>query len=101
MLRESGGKSDAVAIDELAGFLHLQVARACRRAKEALAEARSFFIGPIDQPHNVRQPITEIRLQPPENLQSGDGIQAAIQPPAVRHGIDMATDEQRPLRYAA
>jgi hypothetical protein len=47
------------------------------------------------------QPIAEVRLQPPENLQPGDSIQAAIKPPTVRHGIDMAADEQRSLRCAA
>src|SRR5688500_9965102 len=42
-----------------------------------------------------------IRIQPAQNLDSGQKIEAAVEPAAVRHRVDMTATEQRSRRLSA
>ena len=73
-----------------------------RRAEERAAEARALLVGPVDEPHrHSRLPVLG---EPPHHLDPGHHVQAAVEPAAVRHRVDVAADQHRPvsdLRRAA
>jgi len=73
-------------------------ARRGGRAEERAPEPRSFLVGPIDEPNGERR--RPVGGDAPQHLDPGHHVQAAVQPAAVRHGVDVSADQQRPLRIA-
>ena len=64
-------------------------------------KARAFFVGPIDQTNCDGRLALVLRVDAPQNFDAGQHVQTAIEPAAVRHGIDVAADEQRFVGFAA
>ena len=71
------------------------------RAEEAFAEARAFFIRPIDEAHGHGRLAVVLRVEAAQNLDAGQRVEGAIEPAAVRHRIDMAADQERLFGFAA
>jgi hypothetical protein len=90
---------DAVFIFERTRYIQVEISRARGRTEKALPETRAFFIGPIDQPHRDRRPAAILSVNAPQDFKSRERVQTTIEPSAVRHGIDMATDEECFLRF--
>ena len=97
---ERGGKRDALFVFEPASLFHVEMTGAGGRTEQTFAEARSFFIGPIDEPHRDRRPAVMLRMDSPKNLDAGEGVETTVEPAAVRNGINVAADQQRPPRFA-
>ena len=66
-----------------------------RRAEERAAEARALLVGPVDEPDRQRR--RALLGDPPQHLDAGDDVEAAVEPAAVRHRVDVAADQQRAL----
>ena len=64
-------------------------------AEQAAAEARAFFVGPIDQADRDRRAAVVLAREAAQDFEAGQHAEAAIEPAAVRDGIEMAADEQR------
>jgi len=62
------------------------------RAKQAASEARAFFIGPIDQPHGKRRTTVIFFCKLAKNFESRHHTERTIQPAAVGHRVEMASD---------
>ena len=72
-----------------------------RRAEQASAEARAFFVRPVHQPDRHRRPAVVFVRESAQHFQRRQHVQTAIQPAAVGHRIQMPADDQRLLRFAA
>src|ERR1700688_3451518 len=70
-------------------------ARKCRRSQQAASEARAFFIGPVHQAYGHRRPAAEFRSKTAKHLERGDNIQSTVKPPAIRHGVEVPSENQR------
>ena len=92
---------DSVLVHQAARFVHVEIAGAGGRAEQTFAEARAFFIGPIHEANRHRRLAVVLGIDAAENLHTGQHIEAAIEPAAVRHGIHVAADEQTFFRFAA
>ena len=66
-----------------------------RRAEERAPEARALLVGPVDEPHRHRR--RALGGDPPQHLDAGHDVQAAVEPAAVRDRVDVAADQQRAL----
>ena len=64
-----------------------------RRAKQAAAEARAFFIGPIDQANRDRRTSVVLVGESAQDFERRHHAQAAVEPAAVGHGIEMAAED--------
>ena len=64
-------------------------------AEQAAAEARAFFVGPIDEADRDRRTAVELGGEAAQDFEAGRYAEAAIEPAAVGDGIEMAADEQR------
>jgi hypothetical protein len=64
-----------------------------RRAEQRAAEARALLVGPVDQAHGQRR--LALLRDPPQHLDTGDDVEAAVEPAAVRHRVDVAADQER------
>ena len=73
-------------------------ARRGRRAEERAAEARALLVGPVDEPHRDRR--LALLGDPAQHLDAGEHVQAAVEPAAVRHRVDVPADQQRALGRA-
>ena len=51
------------------------------------------------QPHRHRRLAVVLRIDAAKNLDARDDIQATIEPPAIRHGINVPADEQGSFRF--
>ena len=69
-----------------------------RRAEERAAEARPLLVGPVDEPHGERR--LPVGRDPPQHLDARHDVEAAVEPAAVRHRVDVPADEQRPVGAA-
>ena len=100
MLGERGRQGDAVGVAPLA-----QLVLVCHRtggragAEQRAAEARTLLVGPVDEAHGDRR--LALRGQAPQHLDAAHDVEAAVEPAAVRHRVDVPADEQRPLGCAA
>ena len=86
---------------EAARFIHVEIAGAGGRAEQALAETRAFFVRPIHEAHRDGRLAVVLRVDAAQNFHARQHVETAIEPAAVRHGIDVAADEQRLFRFAA
>ena len=94
-------QADAVLVLESAGFAEVEMPRTGGGTEEALAEARPFLIGPIDQADGDGRFAVELGVDAPKNLDARQEIKAAVEPAAVGHRVDMAADEQGAIGLAA
>ena len=99
VLFERGGKGDALFVAQRARFIHVEMAGAGGRSEKAFAKSRAFLIRPIDETDCYRWPAVVLRIDAAKNLDAGQGVQTAIEPAAVRDGIDVSADEERPGRF--
>ena len=66
-----------------------------RRAEERAAEARALLVGPVDEPDRERR--LAFLGDPAQHLDARHDVQAAVEPAAVRHRVDVPADQQRAL----
>ena len=94
--RSASGQRDAVRVAPLPQLVLVgHRAGRRRRAEERAAEARALLVGPVDEPHGERR--RAVGGDPPQHLDAGHDVQAAVEPAAVRHRVDVPADQQRPL----
>ena len=98
---ERCGEEDAGRVAEGAGFGQIQVAGTGAAAEKALAETRALLVGPVDKAEGDGRVAVVLRVDAPEDGQSGEDVQAAVKPAAVGNGIEVPADEQRPRGLAA
>ena len=68
------------------------------RPEQATPEPRALLVGPVDEPdRDGRRPVGG---DPAQHLEATDDVQAAVQPAAVRHGVDVAPDQDGTLGFA-
>ena len=89
-----------VAVGQLAQLV-LVAHRAAggRGAEERAAEARALLVGPVDEPD--RDGRRALLGDPSQHLGAGDDVEAAVEPAAVRHRVDVPADQDGALRLAA
>ena len=99
MLGERVGERDPVAVGELPELvLVAHRARRGARAEERPPEPRALLVGPVDEAHGQRR--RPLLGDPPQHLHPGHHVQAAVEPAAVRHRVDVPADQQRPVGLA-
>ena len=69
------------------------------RAEERAAEPGAFLVGPVDESHGDRR--RSLGRDSAQHLDAGHDVESAVQPAAVRHRVDVATDEDRLVGGAA
>jgi hypothetical protein len=70
------------------------------RTEQTAAEARAFFVGPVDQADGYGRPAVKLGGEAAKNFEAGEEIEAAVEPTAVGDGIEVASDQQGFLRFA-
>ena len=92
VLPQGVGQCDPVPIGQLAQFVLVRH-RARRRggAEERAPEPRALLVGPVDEPHRHRR--RPFLGDPPQHLDAGDDVEAAVEPAAVRHRVDVPADQ--------
>ena len=96
--RERIRQRDAVAVGELRELV-LVAHRARPRRDEPNSERPKrapSSSAQFDEPHRDRR--LALLRDPPQHLDAGDHVQAAVEPAAVRHRVDVPADQQRALR---
>ncbi len=68
-----------------------------RRPKQTPPKPRTFLVRPVHQADRHRRPARILLIQRTQHLKSTQHPEASIQPPAVRHRIEMPPQQQRPL----
>ena len=66
--------------------------------KQRASEARTLLVGPVDEPHRQRR--RALGGDAPQHLDAGHHVQAAVEPAAVRHRVDVTADQERALGRA-
>ena len=94
-LGQGGRQGDAGLVDQPPGLVHVEIARAGRRAEQALAEPRPLLVGPVDHAERDRRPAAMLFGHASHHLDAGERVEAAVEPAAVGHRIDVAADEHR------
>ena len=96
MLGERVGKGDPVGVAPLAQLvLVAHRAAGSRRTEERAAEPRALLVRPVHEAHcQRRRPLLG---DPPQHLDARHDVEAAVEPAAVRHRIDVAADQKRTL----
>ncbi len=99
MLGECVGERRSVPVGQLAKLV-LIVHRACggARAEQAPSEARALLVGPVDEAQ--RDGWRAALGDPTQHLRSGDDVEGAVEPAAVRNRVDVTPEEHRALRLA-
>ncbi len=93
MLAQRIGQGDPVRVTALAQLVLIgHRAGGRRRAEERPAEARPLLVGPVDEPNRQRR--LPVGGDPPQHLDARHDVEAAVEPAAVRHRIDVAADQQ-------
>ena len=93
VLGERVRQRNAVGVTPLAKLVLVgHRARGGARAEQRAAEARALLVGPVDEPDGDRG--LALLGQPPQHLDSAHDVEAAVEPAAVRHRVDVAADEQ-------
>ena len=70
-----------------------------RRAEERATEPGAFLVGPVDEAHGDRR--LSLCRDSAQNFDAGDDVECAVEPAAVRDRVDVAADEDGPVRGAA
>ena len=88
-------QGDAIAVREAARLVQVQIAGAGGGTKQTFSKTRALLIRPIHQPHGDRRPAGILCIEAAQNFQTGQQVQAAIQPAAVGDRIQVTADDQR------
>ena len=73
--------------------------RGCARPEERAAEACTLLVRPRDEPNRDRR--LALLRDPAQHLRAGDDVERTVEPAAVRNRVEVAADEQLPLRSPA
>ncbi len=96
VLGERVRQRDAVRVAALAQLVLVAHRAGGRRgAEERAAEAGTLLVGPVDEPHGQRR--RAFLGDPAQHLDARDDVEGAVEPAAVRDGVDVAADQERPL----
>jgi len=85
---------DAIAIGADAVRRNRMCTRKGGRAEQATAEARAFFVGPVDDTNGDGRLAVEFVVESAKNLEGGNDVERAVEPATIGHGIEVATDEK-------
>ena len=88
----------ALRVGERANLVELEAGGCGRRAQKAAAETRAFLIGPIHELESDRG-FGSAGIAA-ERFEGGDDAESSIEPAAVRHGIEMAAEDDGLVRGA-
>ena len=88
---------DALVVLEVADRVGVERARRGGGAEQAAPEARALLVGPVDQLQRDRGRLALVRAQ---HLDRGQQAEAAVEPAAVRHGVDVRADDDDLLALA-
>ena len=88
------GKLDPVLVNQPARLLHIEIARAGSGTEKAFAKPRAFLVRPINHAHRDRRLAVVLCVDAAHDLDSCQRVEAAVEPSAVRHRIDVAAHEQ-------
>ena len=90
--QQSGFQGDAVFV--LTDTVCRDGIRACkrRRAQQASAETRAFFVRPVHYANGDGRAAVELFSKAPQDFEAAEHAQRAIQPAAIGHGIEMPAD---------
>ena len=96
VLRQCVRQRHAVCVSPLAQFV-LVGHRPCRSAgaEQRATEARALLVRPVDEPHGDGG--LAFLGQSPNDFDAAHHVEAAVEPAAVRHRVDVAADQQRSL----
>ena len=87
------GECDAVTVDQLRERrLVAHRAGRGRGAEERPPEPSALLVGPVDEPDSHRRTLLG---DPAEHLGAGDDVQRAVEPAAVRDGVEVTADQER------
>jgi hypothetical protein len=81
----------------VADRVRVQGARGGAGAEQAAPEARTLLVGPVDQLERDRGRLALVRAQ---HLDRGEEAEAAVEPPAVRDGVDVRPDHDDLVAFA-
>src|SRR5207253_570225 len=70
-----------------------------RRAEQRPAEARAFLVRPVHEADG--DGLRAVLSDTAKNLGAGHYVQRPVEPAAVRHRVDVAAEQQRPVGTAA
>lgn len=98
--RERVGEGDAVLVGEAACLVHVEVSGKGGGSEQAFPEACAFLVRPIDDLDGDGRFAVVLVIDAAENLDAGHDVEAAIEPAAVRDGIDVTADDERFLGLA-
>ena len=100
MLAQRLGKRDPVAVRQLAQLVLVgHRARGRRGAEERAAEARPSSSAQLTS-RTVTGGVALLR-DPAQHLDRGEDVEAAVEPAAVRHGVDVTAEQDGALGRAA
>ena len=86
------GEAHALFVDEPPRLVEVEAARAGGRPEQALAEPRAFLVGPVHDAQRDRWPARMLGGHAPQHLHAGQQAEAAVEPAAVGHRVDVAAD---------
>ena len=92
-------QTNALTVGQVAHGLWVHRSGGRARAKQAAAKARALFIGPVHQAKGDGRDA--LGGDPAQDLEPGHDAQAAVEPAAVRHGVQVTADQQLTIRPAA
>ena len=95
---ERVGGRDAVGVTQTANEVGIVLTGGGHRADQAESEAGTFLVGPVDKLDRERGRAAG--GQRAEHLQRRQHAEAAVEPAAIRNGVDVAADDEG-LRRAA
>jgi hypothetical protein len=98
VLGQSVRKGDAFLVVKPSELVRIERSRAGARAEEAAAEPRALLVGPVDEPD--RCGWGAVLGDPAENLDGGHHVERAVEPAAVRDGVDVTADYKRAVGVA-
>ena len=90
----------AVAVAAAAVGFDGMRSRECRRAQQAAAKTRAFFIGPIDETNGNWRTSVKFGSNPAQHFEAREFIQCTVKPPTVRNRVEMPADQQRLFGFA-
>jgi hypothetical protein len=93
------GQRYSVGVAPLAQLVLIRHRAGCGRgAEERATEPRTLLVRPAHEPHGQRR--RPVFREAPHHLHACEDVEAAVEPPAVRHGVHVAADQERPLGLA-